>query len=584
MTMQPNSQIPHSKHDNGIPPSRRAGNRRRRGDMSLELTLYLDGRLDAADGERIARIIEQDEDIRNEYEELRRLRALLASRPPIPADPWLPERIMNRIREEKERDAGLLPGPRRLGPIPMTAVGVLAMAILAFAWIQRNEIYRYVSDTGSQMQHTYEETIVKGWIMPLFERTNRDQVLEFAMFGTLPLDMEDGTLLRVDENTDEGYRFELASNAAPARPAATVDELYREIRPTEAQRKVFDTLFHYAQRQLESAVLVNEGREIAVNPSIGKFNTVILSGIASNLEPEQLLRFERFLDERNAPYTLASRRDSRTMPPPPPPQQVLERFRTVPSGNDFVVFDNESYSVVRLSLDMDSLRRLMRHSERPPRFEFRVQELARSYASRSGDGLPPAPPPPSGVRVTPVTIRNGGDAISISIDVESGFMHEIEQEFQKLRQQIVVLRREGEELRDRDLIRIEEEVRRNIPVRVRKAPPERRRLRVAPGAHDISITVDADSARIIHMKIDTTLLLPDGTERELHFEMRDLLKDLQQEERIEWRELIPEEERHRPARPADPARPAVPARPADPARPAVPARPPSTPEDSIRDI
>ncbi|MBR9974269.1 MAG: hypothetical protein KFF77_01690 [Bacteroidetes bacterium] len=524
MTTKRNHRLPQNEPNGGAPPRRRKRKGRRGHALSLELTLFLDGRLDAADSERVAMSIEQDEDVRNEYESLQRLRVLLASRPPIPADPWLPERITNRIREEEKRDPGLLAGTRRLGPLPVTAVAVLAVAILVFAWIQRNDIYRYVSDTGSEMQYAYEETIVKGWIMPLFERTNRDQVLEFAMFGTLPLDMEDGTLLRVDKNTDEGYRFELASSAAPLRPAATVDELYQEIRPTEAQRKVFDTLFHYAQRQLESAVLVNEGREIAVNPSIGRFNTVILSGIASNLEPEQLLRFERFLDERKAPYTLASRRDSRDLSPPPPPQQVLDHIRTVRSGNDFVVFDNNSYSVVRISLDMDSLRRLMGHSERLPRFEFRVQELARSYASRVGDELPP-PLPPKGVRINPVTVQNGGEAISISIDVESGFMDGIEKEFQKLRQQIVVLRRESEELRDREFIRIEEELGRNLQFPVRKAPAGRR-LRVAPDVPEVSITMEADSIRIVHMNIDTTLLLPDGIERELRFEMRELLKNL----------------------------------------------------------
>ena len=515
--------------------------------LSLQLTLLLDGRLDDDARSDIERLIESDARIRAEYEQLRRMRALLAAREPIPADPWMPERIMNRIRRSQEDDAPLLPVPRRFRPVTATVLGVMLVAVIAFAWVQREHILRYVGDTGTQMQQAYEETILKGWIMPLFQRTNQDQVLEFAMFGTLPLDSEDGTVLRVDEHADQGYRVELANNTTPPRAAATIDDLYREIRPTAAQRKVFDTLFFYAQRQLESSVLMNEEREIAVNPSIGKFNTVILSGIASNLEPEQLVRFERFLDDRDAPYTLVSRRESPAIPPPPPPQRVLERIRTVRAGSAYVVLNEDSYTVVRLSLDMDSLRRLMMEREqRVPRLEFRVQEFAERYARRPSTGIPATPLPPRGVSVSPVPVSDGGHAIAISVAAEDDLMREVEREFQELREQIVVIRRESDALRSHAFIRIEENLRRTGQLREGDDPAARSRGGRSPrAAHRIDVTVQTDSARVIHMQIDTTLLMPDGSLREMRFEMQDLLRDLPKDGQFRWQEYISPGEKER---------------------------------------
>jgi hypothetical protein len=478
--------------------------------LSLQLTLFIDGQLDAAEHARIAQLIESDVDIRNRYVQLCRLRDSLAAREPIPANPWLTERMANHIRREKESDSDLLPVPRRFKPVTAAAFGLMLIAIVALAWIQRDHLLRYVSDTGTQVQLAYEDSILKGWIMPLFQRTSQDQVLEFAMFGTLPLDTEDGTVLRVDENTDRGFRVELASSPSRPRPAATVAELYDEIRPTELQRKVFDTLFLYAQRQLESAVLMNHEQEIAVNPSIGRFNTVLLSGIASSLGPEQLVRFEQFLDRRNTPYTFVAHR-SGVKAPPPPPGRVLERFRSVRPSEEFVVLTEDSFTVVRLGLNMDSLRRLMRHLEhRMPRFEVRIQDLAKSYAVSRQPEVPAPPRSPRGISVSPVAISEGGHAISISIEASGEFMQELEREFVDLRREIVVLRRESELLRDDALLRVGEELRRRAV-----APPP------IPGTPNqrVQITFSRDGIDSLLRDTEIERLLPKDELERLRFEL-----------------------------------------------------------------
>ncbi|MBN1447809.1 MAG: hypothetical protein JXA28_07745 [Bacteroidetes bacterium] len=347
--------------------------------VSQQLSLYLDDRLEGIERLEIERRIANDAAVREEYQQLKAMQAMLASRDALPENPFLAERIMNRLHEHTGERDDASPVSHRFLPVTAGLFAVLLAAVALFAWLQRDDIVHYVEETGAQMQHAYEETILKGWIMPLFQRTDRDQVLHFAMFGTLPLDREDGTILRIDENATQGYRVELAREPELARPHATIDELYSEIEPTEMQRKVFDSLFLYAQRQIESSVLMNDEKELAIDPAISTYQKVILSGIAASLEPDQQERFERFLSQRHTPYTFVSRISRQTRPASTQrPDRVIEHFRTVPLPEEFVVFTRDSISRTRLHLDMDSLRRLMKMVEdRMPRIQVEVKELVR---------------------------------------------------------------------------------------------------------------------------------------------------------------------------------------------------------------
>jgi hypothetical protein len=502
---------------------------------TLLLSLFLDDGLDRAAREQVAARIARDPELRHEYEQLRRMRELLSAREAMPVNPHLPERTMNRIREENREPDAILPVPRRLMPAASGAVALALVALLALAWIQRDQILRYIGSTGEQMQHAYEDTILKGWIMPLFQRTDRDQVLQYAMFGTLPLGDSDGTVLRIDESAERGYRVELAGRGAPSGPPATINELYREIRPTAVQRKIFDTLFLYAQRQIEGAVLMNEAREIAIDPAISTYNQVILSGIAASLEADQLERFESFLEKRNTPYTFVSHRHAPVPPPPPPvpPAELMERFRSMRAPEAFVVLTQDSFTVTQLHLDMDSLRRLMKIvAGRMPRIEMRVQDLARSYAvaGRESGGPPPVeqtgdkrisvpspPHVPKGVSVGPVWVSEDGHGIAISIDADGEFMKELESEFEELRREITVFKRDNEEHREMLLQRAKSLHQLPLPPRMRDE------IRTAAGAgrsKRVTVTVGDDSSMQYRFKIAT----PDGMDtldsEEIHIDLR----------------------------------------------------------------
>jgi hypothetical protein len=104
--------------------------------------------------------------------------------------------------------------------------------------------------------------------------------------------------------------------------------------------------------KLEGSVFVAEDRAMAVNPELSRLNRVMLSGIAAALEPEQRLRFERFLQVRQAPYMLSGgRRESESS------DRILHTMRMRERSEAFLVVSPETVLVSRLDIDLDSLRR-----------------------------------------------------------------------------------------------------------------------------------------------------------------------------------------------------------------------------------
>ncbi|MBR9978918.1 MAG: hypothetical protein KFH87_12605 [Bacteroidetes bacterium] len=419
------------------------------------LSLYLDGALDDVRREAFEQRIAEDAELQEAYTEMRALRDRLSAHPPLPANHALADRIMQSVHTIDDQPDPILPLPRRFHPAAAAVAMVMIITVMGYAWLQRESILRYVSDTGSQVQYTYEETILKGWIMPLFQKTGRDDVLQFAMFGTLPLDREEGTILQVDESTDLGYRLELSGGSSPKLPAATVDELYEEIQPTDKQRLTFDTLFHYAQQQLESAVLMNEEREIAINPAISRFHTMILSGIAEQLDARQIVRFEHYLERRNTPYTIAAVHVPHVPSPFKTPRSFTERFRSIRTPDEFVVLHDDSVTIMRLQLNMDSLRNMMHAFERSiPRIEVHLKQFARKFEvrglfesrkkeqkERAVEERSRQSRSPRGVTISPIQPGDSVRGISITIDAETEIMREIEKGLEEMRREIRIFRR-----------------------------------------------------------------------------------------------------------------------------------------------
>ncbi|MBL0175294.1 MAG: hypothetical protein IPP94_08540 [Ignavibacteria bacterium] len=350
-------------------------------DLRDKLPLLLDGALDPEETRRMEALLREQPELAADLDALHRARLLLRERRPLEENPGFSTALEARLREDASRAPAT---PRRTTRMALALGGVAALTLIVAALVQHEDLERYLSRKTEQAQLAYELTLKSEWIMPLFQKTSKDNVLEFAMFGTLPLDDGSKTVIHVDNTQKQGYRIELGKKDTPDARKVTAEDLYREVRATPSQRSILDTLFLFAQRQLEEAVLMDAEEGMVVDPGIGRLNTTLLSGIAQSLEPAQRIRLEQYLQKNAAVYTLAASPPV----PPTPPAEVYDRLRRQTRTRTFVMLNGENTRLASLNMDLDSIRmRMTLAPEAVPSLAVRLQEIRKRIGAVHSTGV-----------------------------------------------------------------------------------------------------------------------------------------------------------------------------------------------------
>lgn len=377
--------------------------------VSFLLSLAVDDSLDDAQKRELQEILASHPEIAGELRERKALKNLLQARRTVPPDPYFWTRLSHAIDAKKDEGKDLLPFPRRYLPL-VSILGVVAFVALGVTlFIQREPLLQYLSEQSAVVQDAYESSILKGAVMPLFANIGNDDVLQYALFGTLPLDKESETALRVDEGSADGYRIEVGLTAEQVRPKVTVHELLAEVRPSVVQAVKIDSVLGDARRQIERAVFYSENNALAIDPELTRLNRVVLRRIASILAPAQRERFDKFLVARNASYAIASGDLEAPIPPdaemaPIPPSHP----------RDFIVITSDSFAVAELNFNIDSIIRPgITVRSRIPDMERKLEMLVRSQAVRA-----PAGHPSKGFTRSPVRVIGETDMIKIELDAE----------------------------------------------------------------------------------------------------------------------------------------------------------------------
>lgn len=342
------------------------------------LQQYIDGELSEQDAHSVSNRVATDEVWKAAFDEALRLREILQLRSLPEPDRTFWQRLSLKLAESngaENHDESLL---HHLSPAAIVATIVVFIGVGAFAYFFGGDLYRFVQQNSEQAQLAYEEGL-REWIMPLFEKTDKDEVLEFAMFGTLPLDEEKGTVLRLDTTTVEGFRIELA-RAPKAQPKIQLDDLYGEVRATKEQQSTIDTLMRFAQKEIESAFLVAHDKSLAICSELPSIHERLLSGVVSTLDPQQRKLLARYLDTRNTTFTfIASPAE-----PAAPPSAVLKRVQSPRPVNEYVVFSMDSTRKKKIELDVARLRTEMERNVRHTvDAEAMFEAAAKTYAIKT---------------------------------------------------------------------------------------------------------------------------------------------------------------------------------------------------------
>ncbi|HLF19305.1 MAG TPA: hypothetical protein VI704_00810, partial [Bacteroidota bacterium] len=338
--------------------------------------------------------------------ELKALQKLLAERKKLNEDSAFWTRLSEELRQRTAEHENLLPFPRKFMPA-VAALGVAALIVGSVVVFQnRSQLEEFISEKSKIVQNAYEEGVLKGSILPLFSDIDKNQVLQFALFGTLPLDAKEETSLRVDEEAEKGYRIELGKRATKTK-AVTVQDLQREVDLTDAQSKVIDSMLTMMKARIEASVLVSENDALVIDPELPKMNRVMVSNIAASLEPGQRVRFNHFLEVRDAPYVVSTDKAPRMRK-----EEMFQNIHRPHRSDHFVIVTADTVMVSRMELDIDSIRQSfemqVRHLQ--PMIP-RADRLVRKLAERELAAFPRTPTMPRSLQVY-------GDSEVFSIEIE----------------------------------------------------------------------------------------------------------------------------------------------------------------------
>jgi hypothetical protein len=325
------------------------------GKLELLLSQYIDGELSESEIKNVERLMAEDALIHKKVEELKNLKSLLSSKQKLAADIGFWTRFTVRLEDQKKEESGFLPFPRKFMPA-VAFLSMLAVALVGTLVIQnRIQFVQFFSEKSQAVKDVYEKNLLQSSLLPLFSKVNKDKALQFSLFGTLALDDKSETSLRVDEQSEKGYRIEVGKDSKKKIKPVTFDRFLAEVGPTNEQRMIIDSLLELTGRRIESSVLIGDNNTMAIAPDLPPLNKIMVTNIASCLEPHQRIRFERLLEDNDAPYSVISQ----DVPKSKRRDLVLQSIQRIPHDDRFVIISPDTMMYSRIHINLDSIRQTM---------------------------------------------------------------------------------------------------------------------------------------------------------------------------------------------------------------------------------
>ncbi|MEX1277135.1 MAG: zf-HC2 domain-containing protein [Bacteroidota bacterium] len=375
-----------------------------------QLSAYVDGELSPEELEEVERFLAKDAEAARQVRELRSVKRLLASKEQLPERLGFWTRLSAELDRQSKEEENLFPFPRRVMPY-VSIAAVVALASIGFLLFERRgSVMEYVNQQAENVQKAVGENLLTGSLMPLFSNIDKNQVLQFALFGTLPLDAQAETSFRVDDSAEKGYRIDVGKTQDQPAQVVTVRDLYRELKPSAVQAQVIDSLLDIGREKIESSVFIAEETGMAIDANLPKFNRVMLSSIAATLEPLQRVKFEKFLKVRNSPYMVTA-----TNAIPVPPEMIYREIHRSPGSERFIVVTPDTFAFAVAPPQHEQIERTRRQVDvHRQEMHAKVDVLIRKFAEREGDTRMRVD-----VRNEPVRVFGDPGVITIEIDRNS---------------------------------------------------------------------------------------------------------------------------------------------------------------------
>jgi len=321
------------------------------------ISLYIDGELDVVEAKRLEEYLSTHPIVAREIDILRTAKRSLANKEKLPKNDWFWLKLSNRLEEKRYHSKNALPTARPAFAFSsLIAVSLVVIGVIYFK--DAPLFHRFFVEKKNQVENVYRNNIMTGNILPLFTNLNKDDVLNFALFGSIAIDSSNNTSLQVKNTEDKGSQIQIVRNDELPSEPITMKDFAAELGISNNQRQIVDSILGSYQEKLQASVLVSENDEVAIHAELVDLNRAMVSTIAACLEPPQRSRFQRFLDTRKAPYAVVA-----VNSPKIPSHVIFDRIPNVSHNNNYVVISPGTIEIAEMTINIDSIRDIARTQE-----------------------------------------------------------------------------------------------------------------------------------------------------------------------------------------------------------------------------
>lgn len=321
------------------------------------ISLYLDGELDAVESKKLEAYIATHPVAAQEVEILRTAKQKLSTKEKLPSNEWFWLKLSNRLEANPKRSP--LPFVSAKPSLAVSMLAVLTLCVIGVVYLKDASLFhQFFIQKKLQVENVYRNNIMTGNILPLFSNLNNDDVLNFALFGSIAIDSSNNTSLQVRNSNDSGSQIQIVRNDMPYVVPVTMNDFADEIGISHNQREVVDSILGTYKEKLQASVLVSENDEVAIHAELVDLNRAMVTTIAASLEPPQRTRFKKFLDYRKAPYALVE-----VNAPTVPSHIILNKIPKISHTNNYVVISPDTVEIAEMTINVDSIRDVARRHE-----------------------------------------------------------------------------------------------------------------------------------------------------------------------------------------------------------------------------
>lgn len=317
------------------------------------ISLYIDGELDPVESNKIEEYLATHPTVAREVEILRVAKRTLSAKEKLPKNNWFWLKLSDKIEEKESRSKNIISSQRPA--LAYSSFGIFTLFIIAAVYFKDAPLFhQFFIEKKNQMEQVYNNNIMTGNILPLFSNLNKEDVLNFALFGSITIDSTNNTSLQVNNTENKGSQIQIVKNESAPVALITMKDFAREIGFTRSQNEIVDSILGSYKDKLQTSVLVSENEGIAIHAELVDLNRAMVSTIAACLEPPQRVRFQKFLDVRKAPYTVVA-----VNSPTVPSGEIWNKIPKISSSNDYVVISPDTIEFAIMKINSDSIREIM---------------------------------------------------------------------------------------------------------------------------------------------------------------------------------------------------------------------------------